>query len=192
MNIQVILQQLKKYPIAVIASTALLVLCVLLFLRSGIVPELQQMESELTSKVRLIEKNALYAQGLEADLKVLNERVGEIPGFLFVPSERALNKNYFYSLENKVEALIADVDLVSESDPVLSKKGPHELKLYSVLVYELNFSLKFYNFLKLLHAIHTTDRLMKVTAFQLTKSKAAGGADDTLAARVRIVVLAQK
>lgn len=192
MNIQKIIQPLKKYPIAAISAAILIIMLAVLFLRGGIVPELQQVESDLTAKVRIMDKNALHAQGLEADLKVLNERVQEIPKFLFVPSERALNTNYFYALEDQVDVLITDVKQVSNSDPVLSAKGPHELKLYSVLVYEVNFKLTFYNFLKLLHAIHTTDRLMKVTAFQLTESKAIGAQNDTLAARVRIVVLAQK
>ncbi|MFT4900826.1 MAG: hypothetical protein ACI81V_000093 [Lentimonas sp.] len=192
MNGLMIVQVLKKYPIAVIASCILFVLLGLLFLRGGIVPRLEQIESELSQTLRVFDTNERNAQGLPADLEALNLQVAKIPKFLFVPSERALNTNFFYTFEDQVDIVITDIKQVSDTDPVLSKGGPHALQLYSVLVYDISVGVDFYGFLKLLHAIHGADHVMRVSEFQLKENNSPQVGADSLSARIRVVVLAKQ
>ena len=192
MTPQVLLQQVKKYPIAVVSTVILLLLLVLIYLRADLAPSLHEVESELRSSLEVIQKNERKSRGLEADLLALDELVAQMPDHIFVLSERALNTNFFYGFEDQVNVLITEVKPVGADCPILSKGGPNALSLYSVLVYEVNIQAGFNDFLEFLYLIHSSDRFMRVSSFQLTESRDPSITSQVFGARVRVVVLAEK
>lgn len=192
MTPQVLLHLIKKYPIAVVSTVILLLLLVFIFLRADVAPSLQEVESELRSSLEVINNNERKGRGLEADLVALDELVAKIPDHIFVSSERALNTNFFYGFEDQVNILITEVKPVGTDYPILSKGGPNALSIYSVLVYEVSIQAEFNDFLEFLHLIHSSDRFMRVSSFQVTENRDPSVASQVLGARVRVVVMAEK
>lgn len=185
-----VVDQLKRYPIAVVAAVIVILCLGVGFLRGGVVEELSTQETELVARLRTINENVKNSKNLEQDAEALEGYVASIDERLFNRRARSINTAFFYSFEDKTDILISDVNQLSTEDPALIKGGPHELKLYSGISYEISASGTFQQILGFIYEIYKANSLMRVADLQLDVSKGQSGAPGALFARLRVIVLA--
>jgi len=191
MSFSVILNKIKQYPIAVVSALFLIVLGVLFFLRRDIVDELTSEESELVSRIRTIDTNSKNSNNLGQDVEELRLIVEGIEERLFSRSERAINVNFFYAFEDRVDVVVSNISQLPEPDPLYDAGGPRELKLHSTLVFKITFSGSYRNILLFLYELHRVDPLIRVADLRLGSSKGQVDAE-TLEASVRVLVMGGK
>ncbi len=192
MSTNTLVDRLKRYPLAVICAVVLLVCLVLMFLRGSVVSELEGVEAELNARIHTIEQNSVNSKGLEAQVNTLESEVSDLDSRLFDPSEVGINTKFFYSFEKLEDVLITGVSQLPVDDAVLTAGGPHELNLYSALVYEVSLEGSFAQLLSFMHSLHTVDPLIRVADFQISSVKKSKSDEETLAAKLRVLVLAYK
>jgi hypothetical protein len=187
-----ILDKLKQYPLAV-ASGVLLVLFVgVLFLRGDVVAELSAQEAELVARIRTIDGNIKNSKDLEQEVEALEAHVVSIDERLFNRQERAINTNFFYSFEDKIDILISSVSQLAVEDPALSKDGPNELKLHSAILYDITVKGTFKEILGFIYEIHRVDPLIRVSDFQIDSTGSKDAKRGDLVAKLRVLVLARQ
>lgn len=187
----IVLENIKRYPLVVFSIIVVLICLVFNFMRGDVIATLEQQESDLYSRERVIEKNRINANGLKAELEQLKERVSSIDERLFDPNKSALNANFFYALEEQVDVLIVRVNQVSNEDPVLGKGGPNELKQYGALTYNLVIEGAFVDLIGFMYELHVAKPLIRVADFQIIEG-AQSAIPGALKANIRLLVLAQK
>lgn len=189
MNKDAIIDVLKRYPLATVAFVLLLVVLVIIFVRGDRSIELVAKEVELNAELGVLEANAKNAVNLVSQSDILEGRITLLDAKLFNPEERAVNTNFFYSLETPLNVRIVSVNPVDVKDPSIVKKGPNELKLHNHLIYELSITGSYQNILSFFKGIQEVDAFLRVTSIQVSPQGSAG---DLYAARTRVVVLASK
>ena len=184
-----IVDQLKRYPIAVVAAVILILCLGVGFLRGDVVDELSTQETELVTRLGTINENVKNSNNLEQDAATLEGYVASIDERLFNRRARSINTAFFYSFEDKTKILISDVNQLSSEDPALVKGGPHELKLYSGISYEISASGTFQEILGFIYEIYKANALMRVADLQLDTAERSA-TPGVLSARLRVIVLA--
>lgn len=190
MSANSIVNSLKGYPLAVFCAIVLIISAAVIFLRGDVLSQLETTESELNARIRTIEQNIINSNGLEAEVEQLEADVASIDERLFDRSQSAVNANFFYGFENKVDVLITGVNQLQVDDAILSTGGPNELKLYTALVYEIGCEGGFSQILDFLFQLHAANPLIRVADFQV--SEGGKGAPGALTAKLRVLVLARK
>jgi Tfp pilus assembly protein PilO len=191
MNASVIVDVLKRYPLALGCGLIALISLVLLFLRGGIGDELAAKESELSSRLRVIERNAAQSTNLDQEVEQLEKIVEKIDTGLFERDERAVNINFFYDFEDKVDVLISNISQTAEPDEIYRKGGPRALKLYSTLVFNLSVRGRFEDILLFCYEFTRADASIRVADLEIS----GGGREaesGLLTARLRVLVLAEQ
>jgi hypothetical protein len=184
--------KLKQYPLAA-ASGVLFIGCLLvLFLRVDLVSNLAEQESELESRIRVINQNVRNSQELEPQLEALLADVASMDERLFRRSERAINTNFFYSFENTVDIVISSVSQLAVEDPASTKGGPHELKLHSAILYDISLQGAFEKILEFIYELYRVDSLIRVSHFSVDKAQGKDAESSDLIANFRVAVLARK
>lgn len=185
-----IIERLRQYPVAVLGAVVLLIFAGITFLRGDVVNELSAKETELVARIRTINDNVKNSKNLEQDVESLQGYVAVIDERLFSRDERSINTNFFYSFEDKLDILISDVSQLSTEDPALAKGGPNELSLYSAIVYEVTVSGTFQEIIGFMYEIQKVDTLMRIANFQVDVGKGKGGEPGALLGKLSVVVLA--
>ncbi len=193
MNYSAIIAKLRQYPVAFVCSIILLLLLVVVFLRSGVSDELALREADLNSRIRTIDENIKNSKDLKQHTEKLTALVEQIDGngVLFKRYERAININFFYSLESEAGIVISNIAQLPAPDPIYSGDGPRKLDRYSTLVYNINLTGSFTGLLKFLHALVRVDPLIRVADFNLSRED-DGVRGTGMEARLRVLVLAKK
>jgi hypothetical protein len=153
---------------------------------------LLQEEIELIAQIRMINDNVIDSNNLDQDVESLQSYVAAIDRRLFNRSERSINTNFFYSFEDKLDITIADVSQLTIEEPALIKDGPNELSLYSGIVYEIKVGGTFKEILGFMYEIQHVDALMRIANFEVFIATAQSAASESLAAKLHVVVLAEK
>ncbi|MEO0510850.1 MAG: hypothetical protein AAF065_13440 [Verrucomicrobiota bacterium] len=192
MNISEIIGRLKQYPLAVICSVLLIVFVVLIFLRSGVAAQLSIQESDLNSRLRTIDQNKKNSTNLEQDLEDLEILVEQIDARLFNRDERAINTNFFYAVEDRVDVVISSMNQLAQRDAIYEEGGPRALKLHSTLVFDMSMRGNFENILRFFYELHRVDPLIRIAEFQVSGRGGAAASPDTLNAQLRVLVFAEK
>jgi len=187
-----IIDKLRDYPIAVIGALVFVGCVAVVFVRGDVVADLSVQETELIARIQTINKNVIASKNLEQDVESLLGYVATIDSRLFNRNERSINTAFFYSFENKLDIIISNVSQLTDEDPALIKGGPNELSLHSGIVYEVRVDGTFQEILGFMYEIQKADALMRITNFEVYVSTAQGAAPGTLSAKLRIVVLAEK
>ncbi len=187
-----IIDKLRDYPIAVIGALVFVGCVAVVFVRGDVVADLSVQETELIARIQTINKNVIASKNLEQDVESLLGYVATIDARLFNRNERSINTAFFYSFENKLDIIISNVSQLTDEDPALIKGGPNELSLHSGIVYEVRVDGTFQEILGFMYEIQKADALMRITNFEVYVSTAQGAAPGTLSAKLRIVVLAEK
>jgi len=184
-----VIGRLKRYPVAVVSGLVVLVCLVAFFLRGGILNELNMREDELNSRLRVIEKNVKNSKGIEEDVEVVRAQVEEVDSRLFNREERAINTDFFYDFEDRVDVLVSSVMQLPGEDPALGKGGPKALSEHASLVYTVEVSGSFANLLKLLYEFHAAEPFIRVADFEIGRGSRT--ATNDLRAILRVLVLAE-
>ncbi len=187
-----IIDKLRDYPIAVIGALVFVGCVAVVFVRGDVVADLSVQETELIARIQTINKNVIASKNLEQDVESLLGYVATIDERLFNRNERSINTAFFYSFENKLDIIISNVSQLTDEDPALIEGGPNELSLHSGIVYEVRVDGTFQEILGFMYEIQKADALMRITNFEVYVSTAQGAAPGTLSAKLRIVVLAEK
>ena len=187
-----IIDKLRDYPIAVIGALVFVGCVAVVFVRGDVVADLSAQETELIARIQTINKNVIASKNLEQDVESLLGYVATIDARLFNRNERSINTAFFYSFENKLDIIISNVSQLTDEDPALIEGGPNELSLHSGIVYEVRVDGTFQEILGFMYEIQKADALMRITNFEVYVSTAQGAAPGTLSAKLRIVVLAEK
>ena len=187
-----IIDKLRDYPIAVIGALVFVGCVAVVFVRGDVVADLSGQETELIARIQTINKNVIASKNLEQDVESLLGYVATIDERLFNRNERSINTAFFYSFENKLDIIISNVSQLTDEDPALIEGGPNELSLHSGTVYEIRVDGTFQEILGFMYEIQKADALMRITNFEVYVSTAQGAAPGTLSAKLRIVVLAEK
>jgi hypothetical protein len=188
----VIIDKLRDYPIAVVGALVFIVCVAVVFVRGDVVPELSVQETELIARLRTINDNVIDSKDLEQDAESLLSYVASIDERLFNRNERSINTAFFYSYEDKLDIIISNVSQLTDEDPALIKGGPNELSLHSGIVYEIRVDGTFQEILEFMYEIQQADALMRIANFEVYASTAVGAAPGTLSAKLHVVVLAEK
>jgi len=188
----VIIDKLRDYPIAVVGALVFIVCVAVVFVRRDVVPELSVQETELIARLRTINDNVIDSKDLEQDAESLLSYVASIDERLFNRNERSINTAFFYSYEDKLDIIISNVSQLTDEDPALIKDGPNELSLHSGIVYEIRVDGTFQEILEFMYEIQQADALMRIANFEVYASTAVGAAPGTLSAKLHVVVLAEK
>ena len=187
-----IIDKLRDYPLAVIGALVFVGCVAVVFVRGDVVADLSGQETELIARIQTINKNVIASKNLEQDVESLLGYVATIDERLFNRNERSINTAFFYSFENKLDIIISNVSQLTDEDPALIEGGPNELSLHSGTVYEIRVDGTFQEILGFMYEIQKADALMRITNFEVYVSTAQGAAPETLSAKLRIVVLAEK
>ena len=188
----VIIDKLRDYPIAVVGALVFIVCVAVVFVRGDVVPELSVQETELIARLRTINDNVIDSKDLEQDAESLLSYVASIDERLFNRNERSINTAFFYTYEDKLDIIISNVSQLTDEDPALIKGGPNELSLHSGIVYEIRVDGTFQEILEFMYEIQQADALMRIANFEVYASTAVGAAPGTLSAKLHVVVLAEK
>jgi hypothetical protein len=192
MNKDSVIGIIKKYPIAVLGFAVFFAVAVVILVRGDLTTELEAQEIDLNSRLNVLEANAKNAIGLESDVEQLQEYVGVINSKLFKLDQRAINTDFFYSLEKNMPVRINGVNPLNGNDPTLVKKAPNEIKLYDHIMYDLAIEGKYEQIIEFLKGIRDVDAFIRITAFQMTPAGNQSRTGASYLARIRVVVLAQK
>ena len=187
-----IIDKLRDYPIAVVGALVFIVCVAVVFVRGDVVPELSVQETELIARLRTINDNVIDSKDLEQDAESLLSYVASIDERLFNRNERSINTAFFYSYEDKLDIIISNVSQLTDEDPALIEGGPNELSLHSGIVYEIRVDGTFQEILEFMYEIQQADALMRIANFEVYASTAVGAAPGTLSAKLHVVVLAEK
>ncbi|MBT4757460.1 MAG: hypothetical protein HOO08_03610 [Opitutae bacterium] len=187
-----IIDKLKGHPVALISTVVFVACAVVVLMRGDVVADLLQEEIELIAQIRMINDNVIDSNNLDQDVESLQSYVAAIDRRLFNRSERSINTNFFYSFEDKLDITIADVSQLTIEEPALIKDGPNELSLYSGIVYEIKVGGTFKEILGFMYEIQHVDALMRIANFEVFIATAQSAASESLAAKLHVVVLAEK
>ena len=183
---------LKENPSFLVGFAILLACLIFGIIRSNQLTRLSVAEAELNTKLDKISFNIKNSEGIDQDIEALEELVGNIDERLFVSEERSTNIDYFYSFEKSLNIVISEVEQSEESSTRFSKDGPDELKLYSVVDYNITVNGSFHEILRFMYEIYQNDSIMRVSDFQMNATTDKNSESSELLAKVRVAVLATK
>lgn len=192
MKSQGYIAMLKEYPFAIGCLVLMIVCAGVLYLRKDVVAELANREDEVKTRLRMIERNASNAQGLEEDVKALEDAIDTIADRLFHRDERASNTNFFYSLEERADINILQVNQLEDQAQAFAADGPRELKGYGAIPYQLTIQGKFSEIIRFLGALRNVEPYLRVSSLQLSSGGRQKAPDGMLSVQLRIAVLARK
>lgn len=188
-----LIRTLKDYPVAVFCVIVILVCVAVIFLRGGAALELAAQEANLNSRIRTIDQNVKNAKNLGAEVEEMKLLVEQVEARLFNREQRAVNINFFYGLEDRLDVQISNIAQMPSEDPVYAKGGPRELKLHSTIGYNMSLKGQFDEILIFLYELYKVDPLIRVADFQIAEAGSRGGDNaGALEARLRVLVLAEK
>lgn len=148
-------------------------------------------EAELINQMDTINENQKKSQNIEQDIQELDAWVASINERLFVEEERAINIDFFYSFEERLDVLISEVKQLEEKNSRYAKNGLDELKLYSVVTYSITVNGSFREVLRFLYEIQQVESIMRVTDFQIDSTGKNDSGSGKLIAKLRVAVLAK-
>ena len=186
------IRTLKAYPLAVLSVLVFLICSAAILLRAGAVADLSVHEADLNLRIRTIDQNVRNANNLDKDFEEIKRLVDQIEARLFKRDQRAVNINFFYALENRLNVRILNISQMPNEDSLYAKGGARELKLHSTITYNISLNGNFEDVLLFLYELQRVDPLIRVVDFQITKDNAQEADEEYLDARLRLIVLAKK
>lgn len=186
-----IIEKLKQNLWLSIGISVILICGVVNLLRANQLSRFAAREAELINQMDTINENKKKSQNIEQDIQELNASVASINERLFAEEERAINIDFFYSFEERLNVLISEVKQLEEKNPRYTKNGLDELKLYSVVTYSITVNGSFQEILRFLYEIQQVESIMRVTDFQIDGTGKNDSESGKLIAKLRVAVLAK-
>ena len=150
MNTHAIIARIRQYPLAVRSTLVSILLIEILSSHGSNVTNLERKGDDLEKKWSDMQQNDVRAVGLADRVNKIREVSGEIKSRLIVREQKAINYQYFYSLERHNGV---SVTRLSQSDQAADQKrsGKPTLNLYSPIEYSVSNSGPFRKVLQFLH-----------------------------------------
>ena len=150
MNTEAILSRIKQYPLAVGSVVLSILLIILLSTRGSNVANLETRRDDLEKKWSDMQQNDVRAVGMADHVNKIREVSSDIKARLMVREQKAINYQYFYSLERDNGISLTRL---SQSDVVVDKTPPGKptLNLYSPIEYSVSISGPFRQVIQFLH-----------------------------------------
>lgn len=186
-----IIEKLKQNVWLSVGILVILICGVVNLLRANQLSRFAAKEAELINQMDTINENQKKSQNIEQDIQELDAWVASINERLFVEEERAINIDFFYSFEERLDVLISEVKQLEEKNSRYAKNGLDELKLYSVVTYSITVNGSFREVLRFLYEIQQVESIMRVTDFQIDSTGKNDSGSGKLIAKLRVAVLAK-
>jgi hypothetical protein len=177
-QVKKVLAKLRAYPIALIAGFCVVAFSAVIFLRSS---SLAAFESELETREgewQRMNSNLMRARDLAIHLARIQEIQETVNRRLMDPEERAINYDYFYSLEER-----SGVRLVSlnQSGVIATKNatlaGIEEFKEYQIIGYAVSIEGTFDQVVHFLTTLINGEHFARLSGFTVSHAqKSAMGA----------------
>jgi len=164
----------KRFPIAVLACAASLVLLVVLGLRFTALDNKFEQAEELRREIELMERNIRNATSLEEQSVRMREMMEEIPRRTILRQDRAGNSAYFYRIG---EGLAANIVRVNQRDDLPGRyTGRHpnrwRLNQFEEVSFEIAAVGRLNELLELIHYLRSSEKLVRVADFSLNIDQA--------------------
>ncbi|MEM8868511.1 MAG: hypothetical protein AAGC73_09620 [Verrucomicrobiota bacterium] len=192
MTISSILDKFRQYPLAWVALIIWIVIVATIFLRNDVLGSLEIKENELSTRLRLIEGNAVSSKNLDLQTDELRESVDAMQERLFVAEKRAINTDYLYSFENDYNVEISEVTHSLAKDPSHVKGGPKELSQHSAIIYTLFLSTDYGGLMEYLHSLYHSEAFMRIGDMSISSSNTMKSNTEKLQVRLRLLVLSEE
>jgi len=186
-----LIRTLKEYPLALICVIVILICAAAIFLRGGAAMELSAKEADLNSRIRTIDQNVKNAKDLKKEVDEVKLLVEQVEARLFDRDQRAVNINFFYALEDRLDVRISNIAQMPSEDPIYAKGGPRELKLHSTIGYNISLNGQFDEVLTFFYELYKVDPLIRVADFQIAEASSRDTNRGLLEARLRVIVLSE-
>jgi hypothetical protein len=185
---------LKDYPLAVLCVVLILICGTVIFLRNGVALELSAKKADFSSRIRTIDQNVENTKGIGEEVDEVKLLVEQFQTRLFNREERAININFFYGLEDRLDVQITNISQMPSEDPVYSAGGPRAFNLHSTIGYNMSLRGQFDEILVFLYELYRVDPLIRVADLRMTEgnSRGAGSESRSLEARLKVFVVAEK
>jgi hypothetical protein len=190
MNKELILGFIKRYPTALISAFVALSCLIYIFGRGDLTTELEAEEASLSSRMTKLDANNKNAVNLAGDVEGVEVLVEKIRARLFDSEQRAVNTNFFYTLEEIVPIRINGVSQTQVSVPSLTVNGGKPLELYDTMGYDVIVEGSYPDIILLMNEFSRVSPFIRILGVQMsigTELKISGSA-----ARIRIAILAKK
>lgn len=187
-DIKKILARLRTYPIALSAGALALIFAALIFVRGSNIDALKIELDSKESEWKRISGNLKRARDLEQHLAAITAMEEDVSARLMNPEQRALNYDYFFSLED-----VSGVKLVSlnQGGVIDTKKsslpGIEEFKKYQLIGYTLSIEGEFDDILRFLTALSNGRYLTRVSSFSIARAQQRSS--DVLSINLQMQVL---
>jgi hypothetical protein len=165
-----------------------------IFLRDGVALELSAKKADFSSRIRTIDQNVENTKGIGEEVDEVKLLVEQFQTRLFNREERAININFFYGLEDRLDVQITNISQMPSEDPVYSEGGPRAFNLHSTIGYNMSLRGQFDEILVFLYELYRVDPLIRVADLRMTEgnSRGAGSESRSLEARLKVFVVAEK
>lgn len=170
MSVSLKMHQLwKKFPVAVVAGGASLILLVAFGLRYTTLENKNEELEEVKREIELMERNIRNSTSIEEQSARMGEMLEEIPGRTILRQDRAGNSAYFYRI---AEGLAADIVRVNQRDDLPGRyTGRHpnrwRLNQFEEVSFEIAAVGRLNELLELVHYLRSSEKLVRIADFSL-------------------------
>ncbi len=185
MNKELIIQIVRKYPIAAVGLVVAILLGGVLYLRSGTLPEEQSKYEELEKTVEVIRRNKISAVNLEQNLEEIRGLVADMESRLMREGARTDHLRYFLRLAEDSQVEMSDPLNTGRVAP--GAKAP--LKIYPQLEWRITVRGNLASVLDFIHKSRTDFHPASLQS--LTLFPVQGSRSDAVAAELNLSVLAR-
>ena len=165
MDISVILEKVKQYPIAVGAVLASILLALVFFLRKDNVPNLEVERDVFKAQWNAVLENDKRSVDLIDHVTTAKEASQDVRGRLMDRSQKAKNYQYFYQLEEQTGISLARIAQSDALPPANPPPGKPKITLFSPITYSISVAGEFQKVVKFLYEMEHGKYFTRVEKF---------------------------
>jgi hypothetical protein len=187
-QLQNVVGKLRAYPVALAALALSLLLGGAIFFRSASLDALETSLRETDSEWNRISGNLKRARDLSEHLERVRSTKETVDQRLMNPEERALNYEYFYSVERSAGVRLVNLNQGGVIDTRNSNiAGVREFKEYRLIGYNISLEGEFEAVVRFLSLLQNGKYLARISSFNVSRAQQA--AAGTLVVNLQLQVL---
>ena len=192
MKIKRIFVFLSNYKLITINTLLVIIFIVANIPNRDTLKELIVLGDVHNKSIKAINANVIEMQELAQHVAEIEKDVDEMKAQLFDRDQNSKNQEYFYLLEENREIDLKYVKEIQEVPDVFLEDGPNQLKLHSVIGYELSISGSYSRILDFMAHLYRTDSLLRVSDFSMVKLQSNEKMVNPFLADILVYVMAEK
>ncbi len=164
----------KKFPVAVIAGGAALILLIVFALRYSALDNKIGQAKEIKGEIEVMERNIRNSTSLEEQSARMAEMLEEIPGRTMLRQDRAGNSAFFYRIAEDLAANIVRVNQRDDLPGRYTGRHPNRWRLnhFEEISFEIAAVGRLNELLELVHYLRSSEKLVRVADFSLSVDQA--------------------